>query len=62
MPLIEITRSGLVEECDDCGVGIEPEQDYAIWADEERQQELLICPCCLAKRLQRRNARLEAEG
>ena len=61
MPLIEIDRSGLVQDCDDCGVGIEPENDYAIWVDEERQQELLICLRCLAKRQQRRNARREGE-
>ena len=54
MGIIEIARSGQFEECDDCGVGIEPETDYAVWLDGESFNELILCLKCASVR-QRRN-------
>jgi hypothetical protein len=62
MGIIEFGWSGQVEECDDCGVGIPPETEYAIWGDLESGLELLLYLKCAERRKQRKQQHDPREG
>ena len=59
MGILERTRSGQDESCDDCGRSIPPETDYCIWGDLESGLELLLCVACAEARERRRREREE---